>query len=130
MHRSWRGDPVTLLVGDTHRSSGYLIVASRFVPVVRVGVPAVLGWKRMSLRRFLAWFAVANVLWAAVFVSTCVAAGQLLRRPTGSTLLTAGFGAIGLLIFVIGLTTRAILRNKQRGSISATPPEDDNPSIE
>jgi membrane protein DedA with SNARE-associated domain len=75
---------------------GWAIFGARWVGALRAVVPLVAGSARMPVRRFLAWNAVASVLWASAIISL----GYVVGRHVGTSLERVG-AAVSVVVVTV-----------------------------
>lgn len=118
LFRSGKGQ-ATLNWAETQleRRGGVFILSARYIPVGRVAVNMTAGAVGFPLRRFIAYDAIAAVMWASYGVIIGTVAGAAFE---GSPLLSIGVGIVGGLI--IGVLLDRLLQR-----IGVAPTELDRP---
>lgn len=114
LFRSGRGR-ATLEWAETQlrRRGGVFILSARYVPIGRVAVNMTAGAVGFPLRRFIAYDAVAAVMWASYGAVIGIVAGRLFH---GSPLLSIAVGIVGGA--VIGMLIDRVLQH-----VGVTPTE-------
>lgn len=89
-----------------------MVLASRFLPVLRTVVPFAVGMSDFSYRRFLGWAAPASLLWSVIFIAVYSLATSSLRD--GSASLSALFAALGVALYVVTvIAQRFVVRDRR-----------------